>query len=63
VVHTKRRVGYNTEFLERGYTQGGLATTTTSRHEVHGRGLAEDRHVEIQCTPLGQAIPTQALIR
>jgi hypothetical protein len=56
-MHTKRRVGYNIEFLERGYTQGGLATTTTSRHEVQRRELAEDRHVRIQCTPWGASEP------
>ena len=39
-------------FLRGGvWAREGLATTTTSGHEVQGRELAEDRHVGIQCTP------------
>ena len=34
------------DFLEKGAAQEGLATTTACGHEVQGRELAGDRHVE-----------------
>jgi hypothetical protein len=41
------------KFLEKEYAQEGLATTTTCRHEVQGRELAEDRHVGFSVHQIG----------
>jgi len=44
--HSKR-VSYGIKFSIKGaLRRRGLATTTANGHEVQGRELAEDRHVE-----------------
>ena len=51
-------------FLKGVLRRRGLATTTASGHEVQGRELAEDRHVEVLVYTTGAKRPaTQAFSR